>query len=110
MTVFYLKNCIILSRDGACTVSTEESEDHSMIMYCLSGKTWALRFPYPPGLRSWLVLLRLWRPLVVETVCTQSLQRASPQTQKCRDVARNVSTAIAPHKQKRGSNLNEVGP
>ena len=27
-----------------------------------------------------------------------------------RDVARNVSTAIAPHKQKKGSNLNEVGP
>ena len=44
MTVFYLKNCIILSGDGACTVSTEESEDHSMIMYCLPGKTWALGF------------------------------------------------------------------
>ena len=41
----------------------------------------------------------------VHTVSTTGIA----QTQKCsRDVARNVSTAIAAHKQKKGANLVEI--
>ena len=97
---------------------------NSMILYCLPGKAWACRF-HPRDCVPGYHRSALWR--LPDALSPQqsysnderwllanrrrSRRRYRPQpTVTGRDVARNVSTAIAPHKQKKGPTSMRLDP